>query len=307
MKIVSTIRGAYEDRRNEYEQLQTLVDGRMRAAKRDSWHYVSRIKDPERFALKVETGRFDRIDQLEDYFACTVVVENRAAIPVAEKIVEKLFYLKERRPKNERFTSKSADAFPFDDLRMYVEWKDDPDSRPTGLDGFLFEVQIKTFLQHAWSIATHDLTYKSADIDWGQQRIASQVKALLEHAEITIAEAEVLSKTSDLRKTNRKTTAIKKAISFLRKRWNVDALPKNLVRLATTTVELSEAVDIPIGELDRIVRIETEKGRGASLENLSPYGVIVQSVMLHTPEKILGSPPSRVGELARGRDVTAWQ
>ena len=52
----------------------------------------------------------------------------------------------------------------------------------------IFEVQIKTILQHAWSIATHDLIYKTDTVSWPKERIAFQVKAMLEHAEIAIAE-----------------------------------------------------------------------------------------------------------------------
>jgi len=71
-------------------------------------------------------------------------------IDEAEAIVLDLFLLGYRRHPNPKETHLPPFSFDFDDLRIYVRWRDDPSTRPTGLDGILFEVQIKTFLQHAW-------------------------------------------------------------------------------------------------------------------------------------------------------------
>ena len=62
-------------------------------------------------------------------------------------------------------------------------------------------MQVKTFLQHAWGIATHDLIYKTDDVSWSRQRIAYQIKAMLEHAEMSIQEAGRLAEAVALSKT----------------------------------------------------------------------------------------------------------
>src|SRR5208337_1144238 len=166
MKIPQSIRLLYSELLEKNIILKDKVDEKIKSSKDERWHYESRLKIMESFALKIETGRIHSPKELEDFFACTIVVENKSAIQKAEDIILNNFVLKERRPRSENSTHKKSDSFPFDDLRLYVKWKDDPALRPTGVDGMLFEVQIKTFLQHAWSIATHDLIYKSDSVSW---------------------------------------------------------------------------------------------------------------------------------------------
>src|SRR5207247_360952 len=113
---------------------------------------------------------------------------NSTEIDQAEALIRENFTVNERRPRQRDRTHKAPHAFPFDDLRLYVRVPNTPASPPTDLVGILFEVQIKTFLQHAWSIATHDLLYKADDANWNKERIAYQIKAMLEHAEISIQE-----------------------------------------------------------------------------------------------------------------------
>jgi hypothetical protein len=50
----------------------------------------------------------------------------------------------------------------------------------------LFEVQIKSAFDHAWSTATHDLTYKAQQIDWRRLRLSAQIKAIVEQLDVAI-------------------------------------------------------------------------------------------------------------------------
>jgi ppGpp synthetase/RelA/SpoT-type nucleotidyltranferase len=279
VKIPQSIRVAYESQREECSRLRDLVDKRIVAIKLESWHYQSRLKGEESFALKVESGRFPNPSQMEDLLACWLVVENQTQVLAAEELVRSVCDVVRRRPRDDRRTHKKPEAFPFDDLRLYVHLKDDPAMPSSGLSHVLFEVQVKTFLQHAWAIATHDLVYKADQANWSSQRIAYQVKAMLEHAEVSIAEAEVLSKSGGLAKTDSNTADTLEVMQVLRAFWSSDRLPSDMLRLAGNVLTLLKALGMTIVVLRRYLQTETDAGRGAALENVSPFGAIVQTLM----------------------------
>jgi len=190
MKIPLSIRRAYEEQEDHYKRLKELVDKKIKALIDSRWHYVSRIKEITSYCLKLESGRFEDLKNMEDYFACTIVVTSAAELETAQELIQTKFDIKAKRPKSANFTLKDSNSFPFDDLRLHICLKSDPALPPTGLEGTIFELQLKTFLQHAWAISTHDLVYKTDDVHWSKERIAYQIKAMLEHAELSIYEAE---------------------------------------------------------------------------------------------------------------------
>src|SRR5689334_20945235 len=113
MKVPLSIRQVYEDRVDLINRLKKAVDRRIEALKHPRWHYESRVKEQQSFALKVETGRFDP-SNLEDFFACTLVVANTLEIEAAEQLILSQFKEHYRRPKQASWTHKSPDSFPFD-------------------------------------------------------------------------------------------------------------------------------------------------------------------------------------------------
>ena len=167
MKIPTSIRSLYAEQREPNERLKDKADQTLRLlSSRKNWHYESRIKSELSVALKLESGRVRNPLAVEDFFACTLVVRNLSEIAEAEEELRGILNVVERRPPSVNWTHKAADAFPFDDVRLYANWKDDPALPPSKLDSIRFEIQIKTFLQHAWGIATHDLVYKTDDVSW---------------------------------------------------------------------------------------------------------------------------------------------
>ncbi len=287
MKVPSSIRNLYKELKPHYNELSTSVEKKINNFKKKEWHYIGRIKELESFALKIETGRCTQPQNMEDFFACTIVVENLSSVAKAETLVCNFFEKYKRRPLTDNNTKKQSDSFVFDDLRLYVKWRDDEDVRPTELNGTLFEIQIKTFLQHAWSIATHDLVYKSDEKDWAKERIAFQIKAMLEHAEISIQEAETLAKSSTLRKTNQLSNDVMSTISFVNELWPAFALPKDKKRLAENINSLVHAVGIALPALKHAIETETKLGRGTQTLNLSPYAVILQTLFNQMQEKFI--------------------
>lgn len=285
MKIASSLRLCHQMMTDKYTPLKEQVDLFFRGHKDEKWHYESRLKEQVSFALKIETGRYEKPDDLDDFLGCTLVVENAKYIGKAVDLVAKRFTLINKRPESASFTFKQSNAFPFDDLRLYVEWKDQ-EYTPTGLNGLLFEVQIKTFLQHAWAIATHDLIYKSGSKDWSKERIAYQIKAMLEHAEISIEEAESLSKTPILSKQDGYTKKLNKVINLVNDYWADDQLPKDKKRLSENILNVLNSIGITPFELRELLDIEAKSGRGAKILNLSPYSIVVQTLFIQQNERI---------------------
>jgi ppGpp synthetase/RelA/SpoT-type nucleotidyltranferase len=204
MKIIKQLRDLYQASSIKYERLAVEVRETLKPrVEVAGWFFLSRLKDLESFALKVETGRVPDPNQMEDFYACTIVVPTILQIDDAEQLVRSLYDFHERRPAADTTTSKASSSFAFDDLRLYVNRRSLGSGKDPELDGLIFEVQVKTILQHAWSTATHDLIYKTDTVSWPRERIAYQVKAMLEHAEVAIAEA---NRISEHERSQRKTT-----------------------------------------------------------------------------------------------------
>jgi len=209
MKVVNSIRKIYDQRVSVYKSLKTEVDTFFISNKKDRWHYESRVKELASFALKAETSRVEKISELEDFFGSCLVVENSSSIKDALVIITSRFEIVYQRPENQEETHKDPSSFVFDDLRLYIRIPQNPNRRPKGIENIIFELQLKTFLQHAWTIATHNLIYKGRESNWASSRIAYQVKAMLEHAEMSIAESDALSKSSLVNKTSKKNNKVK--------------------------------------------------------------------------------------------------
>ena len=281
MKIPRSIRAIYDEQRQINELLQQRVDELFNGAKRPEWFYRGRVKELESFAQKLETGRVRDPREMEDFFACTLAVENRASIQEAVDLVERHCVVISRRPPLPGVTHKRPESFMFDDLRLYVKLRAGEMTPESPLEKTTFEVQVKTFLQHAWSIATHDLVYKGENIHWGRARIAFQIKAMLEHAEASIEKADEVAASEALALVDEETRRLKDILDWVERTWDVAMLPKDKIRLSTTISDLLQALNIELGDLSAAVAADTALGRGTVSLNLSPYGVAVQALATH--------------------------
>lgn len=286
MKISKSVRNLYQELYEANKLLETRVKAAFEAKKRRQWFFLCRVKEEESFALKLETGRVTNPREMEDFFACTLVVENRSAISEALKVVEDICDIAWRRPPKDDQTHKSPDQFSFDDLRLYVRLKASDQLPHTPLDEIIFEIQIKTFLQHAWSIATHDLVYKGQSVDWGRARVAFQIKAMLEHAEISIERVDTIAESTLLALTDEKIRNLKTVIDWLGNTWEDEWLPSDKVRLAENVLAIARATGTTVDEIIQCVRLDTEQGQGASLHDLTPFSVVVRGLYNHHKPKL---------------------
>lgn len=279
MKIIQSIEAIYEEQKELNLLLQSKVDEIFTRLKLKSWHYFSRIKQLESFALKLETGRFSEAKSMEDFFACTIVVENLDQINKATELIRESFNIFLTRPKDQKLTHKEPSSFQFDDLRLYATLiqKDFLPEEP--INKVKFEIQVKTFLQHAWSLATHDLIYKSNEINWSKERIAYQIKAMLEQAELTISGVNNLITVPEVLKDNYETTQQKKILNFYNNFFKSEDLPKDVVRLCKNTQELLKGLNLQVEDLEKVLQKENDLGKGVHFKNLSPFLLILQSII----------------------------
>lgn len=284
MKIRAALRESWNSQKASYDELGRLVDNRFRAdcASR-RWHYESRVKSLDSFALKIETGRVAALDKLEDFFGATIVVQNSSQIGGAIALVEQFCDIVYRRPPIPNETSHRSSNFAFDDLRLYVRLKTSPGSRPSVSDDLIFEIQLKTFLMHAWAIATHDLLYKSDQLSWARERIAFQVRAMLEHAEITIQQADQLAGADQLAREDKETAELKILTTVL-EQWPIDQLSQDRRRLAQNIRDLLKLLKLKPTDYAGWV---SDIARGGSLPlDVGPYQHAVQLVLANKPDAV---------------------
>ncbi|MET0395814.1 MAG: hypothetical protein ABW277_03230 [Longimicrobiaceae bacterium] len=283
MKITKSVRRLFDDQLDVNKALERRVRV-LFESRPEGWFYRGRIKPIESFAQKLETGRVDDATALEDFFACTLVVENRAAIQEAREFVERFCEIQYQRPPDPQTTFKRPEAFSFDDLRLYVRLKATGPEEP--ITEVLFEIQIKTFLQYAWGIATRDLIYKGDQISWGKARLAYQIKAMFEHAEISIAEVEAISTSGALTVTDQDTQEQNRVLEWLREGWDPDRLPQDRRRLVSTLLQITKGMHLSLDDLFAAVDQDTARGEGIHLRDLSPYGIVVRSLFAHQSTKV---------------------
>ena len=78
-------------------------------------------------------------------------------------------------------SKKDPAVFRFDATRFIGKLKPAPDiAQDSELLTINFEVQIRTAFEHAWSVTTHALAYKTNQVDWKTLRLAAQLKASVE-------------------------------------------------------------------------------------------------------------------------------
>ena len=286
MKISPQIKNSIECLRQQAKYVEEYVSSKLReACNEKQWLYISRVKEDESFAQKLETGRYKSILDIDDIFACTIVVKDIKEISVAETLIEEKFNIVTRKPENSTETTLYPENFNYDSLRIYCKLKQN--SQEKDYYNLTFEVQIKTFLEHAWAIATHDFAYKTDNVSWSKERIVSQLKAMLDNIELTINEFDQLANSKHICKQHKKYRRLNEIIAFYKEFWDIDKLPKDIKRLANNTNELINNLGIEIQEMRKILELENVQKRGSNTLSLSPYQIIIQSIINQKKEKII--------------------
>ena len=278
MKIEKSIRDHYVALEDVYKLVSSDVAGLLKeTCDNNGWIYTSRIKEQQSFALKLATGR-----EIDDFLGCSIVVPTLHEAPAALALVESCLAIIEKKPKET--ISHRPTEFQFDSLRLYCKLKDSVN--PAQKHDFKFEVQIKTLLEQAWSKATHDFSYKSGDISWAKERIAAQLKAMLDNVELSISQIGLLAASPNLDRKHRDYESRATLLAYLRDELGGASgviLPTDLRRLTDIVHGLLKFMNANLEDLRQWIVDETALGRGTQVTDLSAYSIILQSAMNQNP------------------------
>jgi ppGpp synthetase/RelA/SpoT-type nucleotidyltranferase len=155
---------------------QTLIN----YSSQNLFAYSSRIKALDSLAEKIESGRYKDWNSVDDFVGAVIIIPSITYEPKILRFLETSFMKVEIKKRGS--TLKSSDVFRFDTTRFIGKL------RPIGngeiINTINFEVQIRSAFEHAWSVTTHDLAYKSKTIDWKILRLAAQLKSSVEQLDM---------------------------------------------------------------------------------------------------------------------------
>lgn len=148
--------------------------------------YLGRTKELSSLAEKIETGRFSAWGELDDLFACAIIIPTLGDEPGVLEYLRANFIQLECKVRGS--TMKDPAVFRFDATRFVGRLNPaaSPDANAE-IFKISFEVQVRTAFEHAWSVTTHALAYKSANVDWRHMRLAAQMRAATEQLDQVVA------------------------------------------------------------------------------------------------------------------------
>ena len=282
------------DLEERYQAVQRQIHDLVKdTCETNKWIFDDRIKEVESYALKLMSGRYQSY-QVDDFYACTIVVPNLIGVPAAIELIGACFEVIEEKPGAEILSRPTE--FNFDSVRLYCRLKASVKKQP--IHDLDFEVQIKTLLEHAWSKATHDFSYKGSDVSWAKERLSAQIKAILDNADLAIYEMEAISSSRFLDKKNPRYEKLKSIVEILKSQFDAkhhSLLVKDCKRLAENVDQVLKRTRISLEELCESLEKETAEGRGANIVNLSIYSVILLSLIRQYPDRVIAAFKKNVG------------
>ncbi|KJD36086.1 hypothetical protein PW52_05570 [Tamlana sedimentorum] len=176
-----------------FEFIQSALDQTlMNYAKKHLFAYTSRIKKLDSISEKIETGRYSSWVEIDDFIGCILIVPNLSYEEEVIDFLKNAFTEIDLRKKGSTF--KNFDTFRFDSTRFIGKLIPPNQEINKEIYDIKFEIQIRSAFEHAWSVTTHDLAYKSKNIDWKILRLASQLKASVEQLDMIALSAKDVNK-----------------------------------------------------------------------------------------------------------------
>lgn len=193
MIVDSRISSKYNLFKPYFEFIQDSLDQTlMNYSKKHLFAYSSRIKTLQSTSEKIETGRYHSWSEIDDFVGCVIIVPNLSYEIEVIKFLQTAFVEFTIRRKGSTF--KNHENFNFDSTRFIGKLEPVSDLANQEIFNIKFEIQIRSAFEHAWSVATHDLAYKSSNINWQILRLASQLKSSVEQLDMIVLSAKDVSK-----------------------------------------------------------------------------------------------------------------
>lgn len=216
MDAVQEVRDAFSASESHLATLHQYLHAQL-AVFCDAQSYVlkDRIKSLASVAAKLQQGRYKSWAELDDLVAFTIVVPTRSHEAAVESWLSETF--EREKTKSRANVPKPPDTFRFDSTRWYgrIPVAAVVTEEMKLLRRFIFEVQVKTVFEDAWSVVTHDIVYKGDDPTWGKARLASQLKAAVEQIDALVDQFEMAASNVP-NSPHAQTTMVSSAIATLR-------------------------------------------------------------------------------------------
>jgi ppGpp synthetase/RelA/SpoT-type nucleotidyltranferase len=177
--VPTAIRQKFADLEDPLTEIANKVSQTVLAyCDREGFAYAGRRKTLESLAEKIETGRYANWSNLDDLFGCCIIIPKLDQESLVLEFLRNAFVEIETKQRGK--TRKSPDEFRFDATRFVGRLRAvNPANVESYLYSTLFEIQIRSAFEHAWSVTTHAI-YKGGSIDWKAKRLVAQLKAAVE-------------------------------------------------------------------------------------------------------------------------------
>lgn len=178
--IPESVRNCYLEDKKYIEKVSTEVNSILHSyGSQSGYPVIARIKGIDSVAEKLETGRYKNWSELDDLVAGSVIVPSYSHEDGVVNYLKDVFEIVTLKKRSG--TNKSPGEFRFDSTRVVCRLNSPvlTTDRDRSHD-ILFEIQVRTAFDYAWSIVTHDVVYKGNSTDWRRIRLSAQIKAGVE-------------------------------------------------------------------------------------------------------------------------------
>lgn len=264
----------------------------MKFCEDNNFAYTYRYKTLESLIEKIESGRYETWDDIDDLFASTIIIPSLGKEADVIEFIKEIFELISIIPKGA--TLQSPDIFRFDSTRIVCKIPPSPLSETTIFDNLRFEVQIRSAFEHAWTVTTHPLAYKTDTLTWNILRLVSQLKASVEQLDMLVIGASNISRHIKKHPWPELEAKIM-LIEFVKEKIEQHAIPKesepkDLSRFCDNIISLTKyfikdkppKIKSKVKEICKIIEEEIEKfGEGSFPKSLSLYQLFFSIIAKH--------------------------